>query len=217
MNDDYIQKRRKRIILIVAGIFLVVVAWSLIVLISRSGKVGLYVSTAPSSAVVKIGDATYGRGTQWIVPGSYPIEVSQDGFETVKRTIIVSSEKEQNVLAVSLVPKSDEAKKWAEQHEDEYKKNEQYGAIEASQNGKFLAKSSPITTKLPFKDPYFTIGYTIDDKQTVTLTIKTPSPRYRFYATEKIRELGYDPTDFQIEFTDFSNPVAKMEKTDETR
>lgn len=213
MYDDHIKKRRMRIIMIVAGIFAVVVLWSAIVLISRSGKVGLYVSIAPSNATVKIGDSQYGRGTQWLAPGTYPVEVTRDGFEEVKRTIIVSGDKEQNVLAVSLPPKSDEAKKWAEQHQDEYKRNEQYGAIEAAQTGKYLAKSAPITTKLPFKDPYFTIGYTISDKQDITLTIKTPSPRYRFYAIEKIREFGYDPTDFRIEFTDFKNPLEKTEKT----
>lgn len=214
MHDDHIKQRRLRIFVIVASIFAVVILWSAVVLISRSGKVGLYISTAPSNATVKIGDSQYGRGTQWLAPGTYPVEATRDGFETVTRTIIVSSDKEQNVLAISLVPKSEDAKKWAEQHQDEYKRNEQYGAIEAAQTGKYLAKSAPITTKLPFKDPYFTIGYTIDEKQTVTLTIKTPSPRYRFYAIEKIREFGYDPTDFRVEFTDFKNPLENTEKND---
>ncbi len=195
--------------MIVAGIFILAITWSVIVLMSRSGKVGLYISTVPNNANVMIGDAKYGRGTQWLTPGTYQVNISKDGFEATKRTVIVSSEKEQNVLAVSLLPKSTEAKEWAKKHEADYKKNEQYGSIEASQNGKYFTKNNPITMKLPFKDPYFTIGYTVDEKQSITITIKTPSPRYRFYAIEKIREFGYDPTDFRIMFSDFKNPLEQ--------
>jgi hypothetical protein len=88
------------------------------------------------------------------------------------------------------------------------KKNESYGAIEASNNGKYFTAKNPITTKLPYNDPYYTIGYTPRTDGGVDLTISTPSPRYRFYAVEKIRELGYDPTDFVIVFKDFKNPLG---------
>ena len=48
--------------------------------------------------------------------------------------------------------------------------------------------------KLPFTD-HATDRFTPNPDNTITLTVSTPSPRYRFYAKWKqIRKMGYDPT-----------------------
>ena len=106
-----------------------------------------------------------------------------------------------------MIAVSSDAKKWADDHTTEYRKNEAYGAIEASVNGDYFTERNPITTKLPYVDPYFTLGYISHDNQTISLTIETPSPRYRYFAIEKLRQMGYDPTDFDIIFKDFKNPL----------
>ena len=209
MYYDSLQRYKKRIILAIALFLIISITWVVVTFVGRIGKLPVVVAVVPSNATVTIDNQRYGNGTQWLKPGTYKVTVSKDGFATSNESTVVTDKKSQNVVAVSLKAESDEAKKWATEHQKEYSSNEQYGAIEASTDGKYFADTHPITTKLPFNDPYFTIGYTVDEDNSVTLTVATPSPRYRFYAVEKIRQLGFDPTDFKIVFKDFHNPLEQ--------
>lgn len=177
----------------------------------REGKVGTTFSIVPDSATLTINGQPSAKGTLWLQPGSYDITVSQPGFERRQRQVIVSPDKQQNVVAISLAAQSDEAKRWAERHSADYTNNEQFGAIEARETGQYLRRKHPIINVLPYTDPYYKIAYVIEDGQDLVLTVSTPSPRYRYFAVQKIRELGYDPTDYRVEFRDFTNPLAKGE------
>ncbi|MEO5950668.1 MAG: hypothetical protein ABIQ04_04425 [Candidatus Saccharimonadales bacterium] len=70
---------------------------------------------------------------------------------------------------------------------------------------------NPIVSRLPYQDPYYNISYKTDSQTTnqITLTIRTPSPRYRYTAIGKLQSWGYDPTDYKIEFIDYKNPLEK--------
>ena len=208
MYYDFLQKNKRIISIVAICFFGLLIAWSVVTLIGRIGKLPLQISVVPSDASITINGGSYHNGTVWIKAGTYTMTVEKSGFTTQKKSVAVTDQKDKNVVAVSLVAESDDAKKWADQHKDEYSKNEQYGAIEADQAGKYFSAKNPITDKLPFKDPYFTISYQARDDLSIKLLVDTPSPRYRFYAIEKIRELGYDPTDFEIEFSDFHNPLG---------
>lgn len=209
MYYEFIQANKRRIIGGVIAIIAFVGIWTAVDFVSHIGKLPVVISTAPSDAKITVDNRSYGNGTSWIVPGKYAVTVEKDGFKKDTETIIITGQKTQNVVAVSLVPQSDQAKKWATDHQADYAKNQQYGGIEASANGEYFAKLHPIVDQLPFTDPYFKIGYTENRDQSVTLTISTPSPRYRFYAIEKLRKMGYDPTDFVIQFKDFHNPLEQ--------
>lgn len=209
MYYDSIGKYRKQIILGVVLLFVVIVAWAVLTFIGRQGKVAVFVSTVPRDAKVQFDDSIKGSGTQWLNPGVYTVHAKKDGFSSVTRKVTVTNKKSQNVVAMSLQPESDRAKEWADKNIDLYRKNETYGTIEANTNGEYFRNTHPITTKLPFTDPYFKIAYKTNSDQSIIITISTPSPRYRFYAIEKIREFGYDPTDFTIEFIQFKNPLGE--------
>ncbi len=208
MYYDFIQAHKRKIIIGTLIFVASILIWSAITIVGRIGKIATTISVVPSSAVVTLDGQTIGNGTQWVKPGNYEVVAKKDGFKTEKKSVAVTGAKDKNVVAISLTPESDDAKKWASEHDNEYKKNETYGAIEASNNGKYFTATNPITTKLPYEDPYYTIGYAPRSDGGVDLTITTPSPRYRFYAVEKIRELGYEPTDFLIVFRDFKNPLG---------
>lgn len=207
MYYDFIQKYKKNIAVYTAVLLVFIILISLWTFVDRAGKTAVVVSVVPRDSEVLIGSDKKGNGTHYLKPGTYTVEVKKNGFQTQKRTIIVSDNKDQNVVAVSLGPNSPEAKKWAEDNSDEYKKNEEFGAIEADVNGKYFSSLHPITKQLPFVDPYFTISYIANPDMTITLRIDTPSPRYRYYAIAKLRSLGYDPADFAIQFKDFRNPL----------
>lgn len=211
MYYEFLQHNKRRIIVLVVAFLVITTIWTIMLFVGRAGKLPVVIAVVPSSASVTADGRHVDGGTQWLPPGTYTIRASKDGFETVQKSITVTNDKSQNVVALSLTATSDAAKKWAADHQNDYSNNEQYGAIAANIEGEYFSKQNPITTKLPFTDPYFTIGYTVNsDGKSITLTVATPSPRYRFYAVEKIRELGFDPTDFTIVFKDFHNPLGQQ-------
>lgn len=207
MYYEFIQEHKRKIVTITILFVVTILLWTAFILIGRVGKVATTFAVVPSDATITADGKKISNGTQWLVAGKYEIIVQKDGFATEKKSINVTDAKKQNVAAISLTPESEAAKEWAKTHEKEYSNNERYGALEASSEGKYFSETNPITTKLPFTDPYYTIGYMPNTDNSVDLTIATESPRYRFYAIEKIRELGYDPTDFKIVFKDFKNPL----------
>lgn len=209
MYYDFLQTNRKRIIRAVILLLVALFLWTTITLIGRIGKVPVTIAVVPSNAAITLNSQTYQDGTVWLPAGTYAVSLSRDGFAAQKQKVVITAEKSENVIAASLVPESDAAKQWAEEHQKDYKDNERYGAKQASANGDYFTTKNPITKQLPFTDPYYKIAYTSGDDNTITLTVTTTSPRYRFYALEKIRQWGYDPTDFVIDFKDFTNPLEK--------
>ena len=73
-------------------------------------------------------------------------------------------------------------------------------------------------SKLPYSDVTgpFTIDYgpSTTRKDGVFLLISDSSPRGRVNAFKWIRQQGYDPTDFEIVYTNVANPLAKEPEND---
>lgn len=210
MYYDFLQTHKKQISIAVAILLGVLFIWTTVSLVGRIGKVPVIVSVVPANATITLGEHSLRNGTAWLTPDTYTLSVSREGFMAQKRSIVVTDSKTENVVAVSLVAQSDDAKKWAEQNEKEYKDNERYGSRQARADGEYFTEKNPITTKLPFTDPYYKIGYEKVGDSDIKLTINTTSPRYRFYALEKVRQWDYDPTYFVIEFKDFKNPLEQL-------
>lgn len=208
MYQPLIQKHKKLLVLSIAILFIVLIVWGVVTYVSRLGKVSVTIATVPRDAQVTINGRDASSGTHWHIPGTYKITATKDGFVSRTKTVIVSRDKQQNAVALSLTPESDAAKKWAEINVSAYKSNEAYGAIEARANGEYLKKKHPITNVLPYTDPYYEISYEITPESALTVTIATPSPRYRYLAIEKLRGLGYNPTEFRVVFKDFKNPLG---------
>lgn len=209
MYYEWVQKYKKSIAITVAILVAISVVWTLIALVSRIGKIPLTVRVVPSSVRVTLGDQLIGNGTTWVKAGTYTVRIEKEGFKTQSKEFVVTTQKKQNVIAIALVAESDDAKKWAREHDREYLAVQEYGAIEANTYGTYIATKHPITKVLPFNDPYYQITYTLQRDDDIALTIATPSPRYRYYAVEKLRNLGFDPTNYRITFKDFQNPLAK--------
>ena len=76
----------------------------------------------------------------------------------------------------------------------------------AAQQKKLEAKY-PLIKALPVTTPYYSMYYD-SNGDSVTITIKTPSPYYRFFALERMRNIGYDPTDYVIQYADYKSPLG---------
>lgn len=182
-------------------------AYSAYIYQSRIGKVAVPVYAVPTDMNIDI--AGYGNtqpGTVYLKPGAYRVKASREGFAESQFNLIVR-EDNNPTIDLALLPESEDAKKIAQENRTLYGENESRGGKLANDSGEAFKELNPIVSLLPFKDPYYSIGYKSPDNKTIKITITTPSPLYRYYATEKIRNWGYDPTDFEIIYNDFKNPL----------
>ncbi len=206
MYYDWIQQHKRTIALCVIVCVVSSIAWSIATYVTRVGKTGVTITAVPADATITVNGNKVKNGTHWLTPGTYKVTATKDGFIARTKSVAVTNEKNQNVVTMSLSPQSDTAKRWADAHDNEYKKNEEYGAIEARANGEYFVRKNPVTNVLPYTDPYYEIAYKrVGDD--VRITIATSSPRYRYLAVQKFRDLGFNPTDFRIIFQDFKNPL----------
>lgn len=212
MYYEWIQANKRLVAIVAVLVLVLLTGWGIVTYITRTGKVGVTVSAVPSDAEVTVNNKNVGNGTHWLAAGSYTITAKKEGFKTRTKQVEVTSEKKQNTVALSLTPESESAKKWADANPNAYKTNEAYGAVEARMNGDYFRTKHPVTGVLPYTDPYYQIGYTSKNNKDIIITITTPSPRYRYLAVEKFRDLGFNPTDYRIEFSDFKNPLGAVDE-----
>lgn len=210
MVYDWYNQHRRLVNAGLAALLVVTISWMAWTYTTRIGKVGLTINAVPADAAITINGQPFSTGTAWLTPGTYTVKAQKDGFSQREKRVIVDTKKKQNVTSLGLTPLSDTAKKWADSHQQDYKNNEVFGSLEAQSDGEYFATLHPIIKQLPFQDPYFNISYLRDqtNPDNIVLTIKTPSPRYRYFAIQKLRQMGHDPSDYRIQFNDFTNPLG---------
>lgn len=205
MFFDTFQQYRKPILLALGAVILLgigLAGYQLYIQQTRQGKVAITVTAVPSDITITLnGSQTVKPGVTYLAPGTYSVLGHKDGFIDFKKELSLDDTHPR--LTIPLVPSSDEAKKWAQDHQSEYLAIEKVGGKEAAERGAAFHKSNPIVSKLPYTNPYFTIGYQSPDSKTVELTITATSARYRYSALRQIRSWGYDPTDFRIVYTNY--------------
>lgn len=175
--------------------------------IERQDKVAVRIDIFPSSAAMTIEGQKTGPGTTYLRPGTYAVRASHDGFQDVSSTLRVNSSTKNYV--VSLEPITEDAKKWVDEHQEEYVHIRQLGEKSIRQSGEYFYEKNPIAKKLPYKTFMYAIGYQKDpsdpSENSIIVTIDAPEG-YRQSALYQIRRLGFDPTDLNILFRDYENP-----------
>ncbi len=207
MLGEYIRSHR------VAFAFIVVLLIGLLgygayIAISRAGKEPVKVYLVPSDATLTANGERLGPGTVYLAPGKYDVKGSKEGFREFSTQVTIGKPN-QSEIDIALQPVSEEAKKWAAQHQDLYLAYEGRAGGRANQEGEEFSKKNPITSKLPVNNFLYSIGYRSDTSDpsgdSIIIEIDALSG-YRRAAIERIRQLGYDPTDFTIKFTNYENP-----------
>jgi hypothetical protein len=182
-------------------------------LASRSGENRVTIEVIPGDAKVEINDTEASAGDNYLSPGKYVIKASSPGFKSDEQTIEVK--KSDPPVEVGLIPEpvSAEARKYIEENPDIQRNRERIGGTNARRQGEETENRNPIIAQLPRID---IIGpYTIDYGPSATreygifLEISNSSPDGRKNALKWIREQGQDPTDLEIIYSDFINPLAQ--------
>lgn len=209
MIGDFIAKHRALSI----GIFLLILALPVVyyffTVADRAGKTQVTVRIVPADATVTIGDKKVSSGDIWLKPGAYPVKGSKGGFADYSSSEVVGTEKK--LIVVLLNPESDEAKRWADKNRDKYMEVEGQAGDNARLEGEAFRDKNPIVNLLPYKSLIYTIGYRADPSDasgnSIIIEINT-SESYRDDAVYQIYQWGYDPTDYKVNFKEYSNPFA---------
>ena len=205
-----VDKKTKRIgIVTIVLLFLVAIAYLSSVTIEHSGKTSIELSAFPDDSNITIDGENTKIGTHYLEPGTYKIEAEKEGYDNYSKTLVLEETKQK--VVVILVPNSEEAFKFGRENEEEYLKVQAQGEVAAIETGKAFNQRNPIAKHLPYKTFFYSIGYRMDqsDPSGNSIIIEIDAiDGYRQSALYRIRQLGYDPTDFNINFRDYENPFS---------
>lgn len=176
---------------------------------SVSGKYPVSIVVAPQDTTVIInGTKTTGDSEIYLAPGSYEYTVSRDNFKTITDTITVTDATSDYTIIAPLTPANEEGEKIMASKISEFTELEGTASSQASKEGAKFQEKNPIIKDLPYKNMLFTIGYRADTKNSdndIIITIHA-SPIYYDAAITQIRNLGYNPAEFNIEIIGEENP-----------
>ena len=177
--------------------------------ITRSGKTKVDVLVIPKNATIYVDNKKVGSKNLYLKPGEHTFLASAENFQNDSVTLQVGEDS----MDVGLLPEPNEDNNYFEENPRLQQQRETIGALKASQRGDAISKESPILDNLPISDVYgpFKIDYGIVDANTYRtfLTVSDSSPQGRYRALDWIRDQGQDPTDLEIRFPDFSNPLVQ--------
>lgn len=209
MNDDSILRKRRGLFigLIVVSLVLVVGLF-IFQAIQRGGKTGLVIKKMPGDSTIYINNKKFSGSTAYLNDGSYTIRAEREGFEPYSRVVKIDTKTNSAPKAFFvLTPQNDEALEWAKKNNTAYLKLEkEAGEYYEKQDAKTLEKY-PIIKDLPYRSSLYSIEY-YQKGDDFRVQIKSPDALGRQVAIERLKTLGYEPTDYIVEFLGLDNPFT---------
>ncbi len=200
---------RKKLIL-AAGLMGILLLYTMGLAISRSGKVKVDIVVIPAESQVLVDNKTVGDSV-YLTPGEHTFTAKSEGFKDDSLTIKVDAGT--NLVELIPEPESEEAKSLISEDPKLQVAREAIGGRRANQAGLAREDVTPLIALLPVTEILgpFTIDYgpSQSRKNGVFLQISDSSPKGRQKALEWIRERGQDPTDLEIRYLDFTNPLEE--------
>lgn len=171
------------------------------------GGVEVDVVVVPKDAKVFANEKPIKTGENHLQSGSYTIKATKSGFKDAEEKIDIKDSPKKVVLL--LAPQSKDAKIWAEHNESKYEEAEGEAGKAAQEAGKEFRRKNPIVAKLPHKNSLVAINYKLSpkDSQKVIVQVSAVNSIYRDYVIGLIYSWGYSPSDYEIEFVGFKNPL----------
>ena len=208
MVNEFIRRHLRLVAFAFIFVIVAIIAYFIVTLVQRSGKVAVNVSVVPKDAKITVDGTALNNGTNYLKAGKYTVEVTKDGFASYKDVQYIDDNN--TSIIVSLNAESEEAKKWADANEQDYGNNQSLRADAANKWTTAYQDANPIVKVLPSSNYLYTIGYKNNPSDPAgmsppILTIDAPRG-YRNAAIDQIRSLGFNPADYKIEFTNYESP-----------
>jgi len=204
------QAIRLTVVIIVVFILFLIVN-SIYTAISHSGKTKVTIEVLPTSQIFVNGkkQAEGSNEVLYLKPGEYTFTAKSKGFRDDTQKVTITKDP----ANVALTPEaaSDEAFELLKNDPELQAKREQLGGMRASNTAQALTQQTPLIANLPVTDLYgpYKIDYgpSSDRSNGVFIEISDSSPEGRDKALKWIRQQGQDPTDLEIRYIDFNNPL----------
>lgn len=186
MDDERRTKIISNIIFAVIILLLCLAAYWVYISIQRSGSYTLDIETIPADSSITINGLPSSKIT-FLQPGDYTIKATSSGFADYEITTDIH---ENTVMSMTLVPESKEAQEWVDNNKD---------IISEDYNEAYTI--NPILVQLPYENLLYSISVKPGTEKSNPLVIDINAfPGYRNAPIEKIKEMGYDPTNYQFRF-----------------
>lgn len=178
--------------------------------IQQRGKHAVVVHSVPDDAKVFVDDKKVRPSTLQLKPGKYSVRIERDGFEPQTQDLEVANSNQESLqVFFALTPATSEARKWAENHTDEYLALEHKAAENRSNQHLDVASSHPVALRLPHRSSFYSIDYDVSGGD-FKILIDAKTPLGRQVAVERLKSWGYEPSDYVIEFLHFASPFAQQ-------
>jgi len=206
--------QRRHILIAIAVFTLISVAYFLLVLYPRIGKVPIDIVVNPSDASISIDDRRVSSGTQYLNPGTYTFKAEREGWFPDEVSVTISDRL--SSVALLPTPSSDEAR---EQAERDSTVREGLSSIAANARGLDIRSAYPILNELPYSDvsgPFkIDYGFNQDNTKTPYLIVSYSTPHGRNKAIDWLKANDTNLTTTEILFEDFQNPTYQPEDNHE--
>ena len=222
-NKNFI--KLKKIVFITAIAVVLLIISAIISNIANAGKILIKIKYAPfNSKVLLDGKFFQNNSEQLISPGKYLLTVSLENFDTIEEEITITEDTE--YIYGFLYPNNANGEKIRDSHIKDYSEIEVITSELLMQAGEKEREEKPILNYLPYNEIVFTLGYTYNEDNVFTITIRTPEEKYLNSAIEKLKEFDslknlsqYNITiiDYEDKLSDFhqnneQNPKNHLEK-----
>lgn len=208
---------RNRMIIIGAfiGLIALIVIVSLVIQITRTGKIATQVKYAPYSATISLNDTKIrNNSTAYLTPGSYHLKVESNHFESYESDITISEDT--NYIMGVLTASDKQGEKFVQDHRIQFTTVEGFVGKILNEQGEKLQKKYPILKYLPITNSMYSITYmreTSDAEPVISVT--ATNPEYLDIAAERILKFdGVEAESLSLNFkdnkfsTDFSTSTA---------
>lgn len=202
---------------ITVSLIVISILWLIGLKISRIGKYEISIQTSPRDTITLIdGNEIKGNGSIFVSPGEYNLTGSRIGFEDDNTTVTVNKNLDVIILPT---PNSPEADKLLIENPEIQIERENLGGIRAQQEGNVFRNNNPILSVLPYKGVLYDINYSINpnDSERIMVQISANTSHKRSLAIQKIRSLGYEPTDYVIDFVDLREDAVFLSESEISR
>lgn len=206
---EYMPEATKKRLYILATIIACTLGILLVLQLSKSTSNNVILEVAPSDATITMNGEKTSKGAKKLAVGNYTFTAAKSGYETTENIVKVDENTKDKKVRLILTPLSPDAVEYANNHPDEFVKLEEQAGDDTAKEGEDFKTKFPISEVLPFKNLLFDIDYTTaNTRNGFKLRITADSATDRAYAIKQIRNWGYEPGDYEIEFANLSNPLG---------
>ncbi len=199
--------RLKALFLGILGLLAMVVIFGFIGSLSHNSKSETIVEVAPSTAQVTIDGKSVQPGTIYLGAGNHTVVASLDNFASDEQHITTKSGKPSNIV-IMLSPANDAGRKYLADNPTYQMQREGIAGRDIPIAETPLLKLLP-TTSSEIPGPYaIDYGASSSRPNGTVIIITDSSPSGRAKALKWLRGQGFEPTNLEIQFNDFVNPLA---------